>query len=127
MPVSVKLALLRFVNFYLFSGKSGRAEFWLFILFFYAFNYALFGLAMHFSDGTPLFDQTSALGDIILTFYAIWMLVAIYSSIIRRLRDADYSAAWVLIKFVPIIGAIILLGLLCIPTKSSSEADGVNA
>ena len=81
-----------------FTGRAGRQEFWNFVLFF-----AIVGIS--------IFVVESLLGSPgILT--VLWNLVNVLPALavtVRRLHDTNRSGWWLLIGFVPIVGAIVLL------------------
>jgi uncharacterized membrane protein YhaH (DUF805 family) len=77
-----------------YDGRINRARYWAYVLVYIA-GYVV----------AAIID--SILGTMLLTL--IFSLAAIYPSIcvsIRRWHDRDKSGWWVLIAFVPIIGAI---------------------
>lgn len=53
----------------------------------------------------------------ILATFALVMILPAITLIIRRLNDAGLSWWWILIVCLPFFGPIILLILLCLPTK----------
>ncbi|MDK1287594.1 DUF805 domain-containing protein [Pseudoalteromonas umbrosa] len=84
-------------NYAVFEGRSRRKEYWMFFLFNFIASF-IFG----FFDG--LFG-TSFLSII----YALVILVPSIALSIRRLHDTGRSGWWLLIAFVPVIGALALL------------------
>lgn len=92
-----------------FSGRASRAEYWLFALTFaivyaivYALDYGVFGVG------------PSGIGVVSSIVYLIHFLPGL-AVLVRRLHDVDRSGWWLLISFVPLIGGIWLLVLLCTP------------
>jgi uncharacterized membrane protein YhaH (DUF805 family) len=90
-----------------FSGRASRSEYWFFVLVFIiiyvvciAIDYAVLGAGQ---SGVPL------LGTLAYLIHFIPGLAVL----IRRLHDVDRSGWWLLISFVPVIGGIWLLVLLC--------------
>lgn len=90
-----------------FSGRASRAEYWLFALVFaimygvvYALDYGVFGVGQ------------SGIGVVSSIVYLIHFVPGL-AVLIRRLHDVDRSGWWLLISFVPLIGGIWLLVLLC--------------
>ena len=90
-----------------FSGRASRSEYWIFALIFmliygvlYALDYALFGIG------------PTGIGFVSSIVYLIHLVPAL-AVLIRRLHDVDRSGWWLLISFVPLIGGIWLLVLLC--------------
>jgi uncharacterized membrane protein YhaH (DUF805 family) len=95
------LALTRYADF---AGRSTRAEYWYFALFF-ALIYWLLLVGDHLT-GT-LFES----GDLGALSGAFLLLMAIPSLAVgaRRLHDVGMSGWWQLINFVPVIGFLMLL------------------
>ena len=99
-----------------FHGRSGREEFWLFML----FNYIL---AMAYSAAVGLIFLLFALMDMsesdmisALTFLLIpWGLYSLYLFLpalavtVRRLHDTDRSGWHILLGVIPLIGSIFLM------------------
>ncbi|HLS19027.1 MAG TPA: DUF805 domain-containing protein, partial [Paracoccaceae bacterium] len=83
-----------------FQGRSRRSEFWWFVLF-----YCLLMAAISFVIGSI----SESLGST-LTFLAWLGLLVPYLAVgVRRLHDIDRTGWWILIGFIPIIGAIVLI------------------
>ena len=84
-----------------FDGRAVRSEFWWFALF-----YVLVQLAGGVLDVT-LFPE-SPFGPIgmLLTLALLLPYLAVSA---RRLHDVDRTGWWLLISFVPVIGAIVLV------------------
>jgi uncharacterized membrane protein YhaH (DUF805 family) len=88
-----------------FSGRSQRAEYWYFMLF-----YVLISLIVGFLDGiagTTIGPQ----GQTGLISFALLlaMLLPSLAVSVRRLHDIGRSGWWLLIGFVPLIGMLVLL------------------
>lgn len=83
-------------NYCNFSGRARRTEYWMFALI-----SAVIGFVLGIIDGI--------IGIKLLTsLYCLFILIPELSLSFRRLHDIDKSAWWLLIAFVPIVGAIIL-------------------
>lgn len=61
--------------------------------------------------------------NIINVILSLIVVIPCIALTVRRLRDAGKVWTWVLIAFVPIVGVIWLIILLC---KASAPADGVD-
>ncbi len=87
-----------------FSGRSRRSEYWYFILF-----YLIIYIALAVIDGvTGSFDSKSGIG-LLTSIFALALLIPSLSVSVRRLHDTDRSGWWLLIGFIPLIGAIVLI------------------
>lgn len=85
-----------------FSGRSQRAEFWYFALFFIIGWILVFVLEIN----------TGLIGLNIL--FSLAHIVPAFALFIRRLHDIGKSGWWVLITFIPLIGtiAMTIIGLI---------------
>ena len=92
-----------FQKYVVISGRAPRSEFWWWTLFLIIVNIVL-GLL----DGAIFGFGPDDVG----AFGIIFSLATLLPSICvagRRLHDRDMSAWWLLIGFIPIIGALVLL------------------
>jgi uncharacterized membrane protein YhaH (DUF805 family) len=95
-----------------FQGRSGRSEFWLFVLF-----CMLVGVAFSILS-TVLGGNSLQPNMLVMALYGIFSLVSLVPSLavaFRRLHDTDRSAWWLLIGLVPLLGAIVLIVFYCLP------------
>jgi uncharacterized membrane protein YhaH (DUF805 family) len=96
-----------------FTGRASRSEYWLFALFILL---AALGLAA--IDQVLVLIGARAVALLPAALYVILLLGSLVPSVavtFRRLHDIDRSAWWLLISFVPFIGAIVLLVFYCLP------------
>ncbi len=100
-PTAVKLA---FKNYFNFSDRSSRSEYWFFVLFIFLLEIASFFLV------TILPADTSAVITIVL--YILYIIPSI-SVAVRRLHDIDMRGWWILIGVIPVIGWVFLLIMHC--------------
>ncbi len=90
-------------NYVGFSGRARRKEYWMFFLFNVIIAFVL-GLV----DGMAGLANESGLG-LLGGLYALAVLLPSIAVGIRRLHDTDKSGWWLLIAFIPLLGAIVLL------------------
>ena len=84
-----------------FSGRSRRKEYWLFMLFYMILN----AVAM-LIDG--------AMGIVILQLIVgLGLLIPSIAVSVRRLHDRDKSGWWILLGIIPLIGIIIIFVWFC--------------
>lgn len=95
-----------------FEGRARRAEYWYFYL-----VYILLAIAANIVDAIVGFP---ALGIIL----ALGLLVPNLAVAVRRLHDTGKSGWWLLILFLPILGAIAILVFLCTEGDSGSNEFG---
>ena len=96
-----------------FSGRSTRTEFWLFVLFNFLIALVLNLLGMKFGFFMVLY-----------VIYALALIIPSLAITVRRLHDTSRSGWWWFIGFVPIVGGIILLVFMCLPsTPGENQYD----
>ena len=112
-----------------FRGRSTPSDYWfacsahLLIFFTWYLLLAVFqGMAV---------DETSLLRNevIFLFIFFVYGVAAILPGIaitVRRLRDAGYNWPYIFVTFIPFVGWIILIVLLCKPTKVEYPFNNFN-
>ena len=92
-------------NFANFSDRTDRRGYWMAFL-------------INFIIGLVLSAIVAILPKLafISTIYGLAVLIPSLAICVRRLRDAGKHWAWIFIPFVPIVGWIILLIMLCKPS-----------
>lgn len=65
------------------------------------------------------FDST----NIFVISIGILLFIAQFTLTVRRLHDINRSAAWLLIGLLPVIGWIVLIVMLCQPTKRHQKRE----
>ncbi|SDX01268.1 DUF805 domain-containing protein [Marinobacter mobilis] len=98
-----------------FTGRAQRAEYWMFFL----FNFII-AFALGFIEG--LVGSPGILG----LLYSLAVLIPGIAVSVRRLHDTDRSGWWLLIGFIPLIGAIVLLVFLVQDSKPGENQFGAN-
>ncbi|MDR1153950.1 MAG: DUF805 domain-containing protein [Bacteroidales bacterium] len=106
-----------------FSGRARRKECWMFILFTTIFGVIaivldnLLGLAMP-GEAIPY--------GVFYSLYSLAILVPSLAVLVRRLHDVGKGGGWICISFVPLIGMIWLLVLMCQNSEPGSNRFGEN-
>ena len=98
-------------NYTNFSGKSNLREFWMAILFNIIISFAVgfvFGLLK-----MPL----------MISLYSLAITIPALALQVRRLRDAGKNWTWIFINFVPFVGSIIYIVMLCKPSVEANIVD----
>ena len=106
-----------------FNGRATRTQYWMFALFNILVFIVLLGLIAVLGGK----ESGNAIASILGVVYFLYALVQIIPGIaigIRRLHDINYSGWWLLISFVPFIGGIWLLILMCLPTVNAGNRFG---
>ena len=111
-------------NYFKFKGRSSRAAFWYFNLWFYAPWIPFY----FFVDQYPAFDGSLGL----VVFFSLMVLLALASSIplvtvtVRRLHDTGRSGWWYWVPLLPLTGPVILFVLLVIDSQPGDNRYGPN-
>lgn len=102
-------------NFATFSGRARRSEYWMFFLFNTIVSMALFLVDM-------------ALGTIFILggIYGLAAIIPGVAVTVRRLHDTGKSGWWLLITFIPVIGAIAFLVFMFQDSQAGDNEYGPN-
>ena len=96
-----------------FSTRASRKEFWSFALFYWFLCLAMFMISILvdvvFEHSFQMFRLMVGVSVII----ALLLMVPTYAVCVRRLHDTGRTGWWLLLYFIPCIGAIALLIMLC--------------
>lgn len=104
-----------------FSGRARRKEYWYFALF-----YLIIYVALSIVDrATGTFDVQSRVG-LLSGIFVLAMLIPSLAVSVRRLHDTDRSGWWLLIGFIPLIGAIVLLVFFVLDSTPETNRFGHN-
>ena len=96
-----------------FQGRARRTEFWYFILAYFVIYIVL-----------AIVDSIIGLGGLLAGLFALAVLLPSLGLEFRRLHDIGRSAWWLLIAFVPIVGAILLIYWFAQPGTSGPNEYG---
>jgi uncharacterized membrane protein YhaH (DUF805 family) len=99
-----------------FSGRARRSEYWWFALF--ALLVSIVATAFDAAFGT-LDGDTNA--GVIGGIVGLALLLPSIAVTIRRLHDTSRSGWWILLGFIPIVGAIILIVFYCLDSSGDNE------
>ncbi|MBE7523737.1 MAG: DUF805 domain-containing protein [Burkholderiales bacterium] len=103
-----------------FSGRSRRSEYWYFVLFVVLIEIVLMGIERMLGFGSDGgYGMLSSL-------FALAMFIPHLAVGARRLHDTGRSGWWLLIGFVPIVGAIVLIWFFVQDGQPGSNAWGPN-
>ena len=114
-----------------FEGRSTRSDYWfaylanmLTVVAFYVLL-AVFGGIAGATDSSFL----AVISLILLLIFFAYGIAACLPGIavtVRRLRDAGYNWPYIFVAFIPFVGGIILIVLLCKPTKVEYPVNNFN-
>lgn len=105
-----------FSKYVVFKGRARRAEYWWFVLFYMIANIILqqidimlFGTTETVSgDGSYSYSGSTDF-PLFSGVFGLATLLPMLGVAVRRLHDINKSGWWLLIGFIPLIGAIILI------------------
>lgn len=104
-----------------FDGRSRRAEYWYFVL----FN-ALAGIGLALIDNvTGTYDSDMGIG-LLGGIYSLAVLLPTIGVSIRRLHVTGRSGWWLLMVFIPLLGAIVLIVFLVMDSDAGENQYGPN-
>jgi uncharacterized membrane protein YhaH (DUF805 family) len=107
------LAVLR--KYAVFSGRARRQEYWMFFL----FNLLFLFIAVYV-------DQVTGTFFIVTSIYSIAMIIPNLAVGVRRLHDIGRSGWWLLLMFVPVVGALVLFVFSVLNGESNENEYGPN-
>lgn len=91
-----------------FKGRARRKEYWMFVL----FNF-LFFIVFSITSAVVDLEAFAASIGVVMIVYLLAIIIPGLAVTVRRLHDIGKSGTWFFIYFVPVIGGIWLLVLLC--------------
>ena len=98
-----------------FSGRARRTEFWMFVL----IN-LIISLALGLIEG--MIGSPGVVGML----YSLAVLIPGIAVSVRRLHDTGRTGWWLLLSFIPLIGAIVLIIFMAQEGNSSDNGFGAN-
>lgn len=98
-----------------FDGRASRSEYWWFTLFLVLVYGA--GVAVDLALGTEVVFTVIALLSIVIPSITVT---------VRRLHDTDRAGGWYFISFIPLVGPIWLLVLMCLDSKPFDNRFGAS-
>ncbi len=104
-----------------FKGRARRKEYWFFAL----FNLIVSVVLTVVDYMTGSLDPELGVG-LLSGIYSLAILIPSLAVTVRRLHDTDRTGWWVLIAFIPFIGAIVLLVFMLLDSKPGDNQYGPN-
>ena len=96
-----------------FSGRARRTEYWMFFL-----VYFVIALVIGVVEGLL------SIGGYLTGIFALVHLLPSLGVTVRRLHDTGRSGWWILLSFIPIIGALVLLYFMAISAQPPANDYG---
>lgn len=102
-------------NYVGFQGRARRKEYWMFTL-----------ISAIISVILTIVELTADLSSVLTVLYSLAVLLPSLAVGIRRLHDTGKTGWWILLSFIPLIGAIVLLVFLCQDSEENANQYGEN-
>ncbi|WP_350433145.1 DUF805 domain-containing protein [Shewanella sp. H8] len=99
-----------------FSGRARRKEYWMFVLISTIISILLTLVDM----GVGLYSDIYGAG-LLSSVYSLAILIPSLAVSVRRLHDTDHSGWWLLLICIPLLGALIILVVICFNSKDDNE------
>ena len=114
-----------------FEGRSSRSDYWFVYLVNVLITFAYFLLQAVFGGLVAVTESSflAVISLILLLIFFAYGIAAFLPSIaltVRRLRDAGYNWPYIFVTFIPFVGWIIIIVLLCKPTKVEYPFNNFN-
>jgi len=104
-----------------FEGRARRREYWFFVLF-----YILISIVLSMVDRVlGLYSEAYGMG-VLGALFCLGVLIPSIAVGARRLHDTGRSGWWLLIGFIPLIGAIVLIVFFVLDSQPGTNAYGPN-
>jgi uncharacterized membrane protein YhaH (DUF805 family) len=104
-----------------FSGRARRKEYWMFVWFNILISIVL--AAVEYATG--LASAETGIGPL-SGLYSLAVLLPSIAVAVRRLHDTSRSGWWLLLGFIPLIGALVLLVFMVQNGTPGSNEHGPN-
>ncbi len=102
-----------------FSGRAGVKEFWMFVLFNFIISVAFSIIIAIFGD-----SFMARFFTVLEVLYGLAVLIPGLAIAVRRLHDIGKKWTWLLIAFIPFVGAIWLIVLYCQASEPQENEYG---
>ena len=109
-----------------FKGRSRRSEYWWIQLFLVLSNLAVAAIDLALMNGDVERFIANGGGGIVSLVWILVTIVPALAVLVRRLHDSGKSGWWVLIGFVPLVGAIVLLVLTVLDSDRAENKHGAS-
>lgn len=106
-------------NYATFSGRARRKEYWYFVLFYMLIFFVLWGI----DSATGTAGETKDWG-LLSGIFSLAMLIPSIAVGVRRLHDTGRSGWWLLLSFIPLVGALVLIFFMVQDSESQTNAYG---
>jgi uncharacterized membrane protein YhaH (DUF805 family) len=108
-------------NYAGFAGRAQRKEYWFYVLF-----YVLFGLAVGLVEGMLGMRGPEGQSGPLSVIYALAFLIPTIAVAVRRLHDTGRTGWWLLLAFIPLLGAIAPIYFYVLDSQPGDNRYGPN-
>jgi uncharacterized membrane protein YhaH (DUF805 family) len=115
-------------DYAVFRGRARRREFWYFALmnFLVVFVGSLVAKLLEVVTGTSEQGPVAIFFALLYVLYGLAVLLPSIGVSVRRLHDSGKSGWWLLLNFVPFVGAIVLLVFYVLDSDPGENKYGPN-
>lgn len=115
LPNFVEIALFEIIKKYAkFEGRANRPQYWYFVLTQF--------LAFFILELLCVIPFVNIIAGLALLVLGLGLIVPGIAVTVRRLHDTNRSGWWLLLYFVPFVGAIVILVFMCLEgTKGANK------
>lgn len=104
-----------------FSGYTSRKDYWMTILYYNILSLGVIGLGFILMFGADFYLG----GIIVFGLYYLSTLIPSLALTIRRLRDGGKNPWSILLAFIPFLGPLILIIIMCLPSQYEYPAESI--
>ncbi|MGE0233729.1 MAG: DUF805 domain-containing protein [Flavobacteriaceae bacterium] len=109
-----------YTNYFGFTGRAARSEFWYFILF-----VIVIGVVLNIID-SAIFGMGMGGVGILGGIFSLASLIPEIAVAIRRLHDSGRTGWWLLLVLIPLIGWLVLIYFYVQPSQPGANQYGPN-
>ncbi|MEM1160107.1 MAG: DUF805 domain-containing protein [Pseudomonadota bacterium] len=106
-----------------FQGRSPRSEYWWFMLFYFAVMFT-FSFVVSFLGAAMGSPTIVTVGTVIAVIIVLGLIIPNIAVTIRRFHDQDKSGWFILLTFIPYLGALILIVFMCLKGTEGDNRFG---
>jgi uncharacterized membrane protein YhaH (DUF805 family) len=99
----------------------------MFVLFQTLFITAVIALLVFAAVVTSDVEQAlgvAIVGMVVLVLISLGLLLPVIALTVRRFHDMGYSGWWYLLTFIPYLGGLVVLVMMCLPSQEGSNKYG---
>ena len=103
-------------NYFVFSGRARRKEYWMFAL----INLVISIVLSLVDTGIGTLNEATGYG-LLSGIYTLAVFIPSIAVSVRRLHDTNHSGWWLFLALIPLLGALFLLIVFCFDSKEDNE------